>query len=65
MNKYLIYIIGAIIGGVIGFTYWNFVGCDGASCAIWASPTNSVAYGSLLGAVGINVFRSFKSKDSE
>jgi len=44
MSKYWIYIIGAIVGGILGWTYWSFIGCD-ENCTIWSSPRNSTMYG--------------------
>ena len=56
MTKYWIYIVGALVGGVLGWMYWNYVGCD-ESCAIWSNPRNSTAYGVLLGAVAFGSFK--------
>ncbi|NWG29702.1 MAG: hypothetical protein HXY48_14390 [Ignavibacteriaceae bacterium] len=39
-----------ILGGLGGFLYYNFIGCNG-SCAITGSPINSTLYGSLIGLI--------------
>jgi hypothetical protein len=39
-------------GAVLGYGYYYFVGCNsGGSCAITASPVNSVAYGLFAGGL--------------
>lgn len=52
-------IVGAIIGAMAGFIYWEFVGCNSGSCAITSSPTYSTLYGSFLGVL---LFISFKKE---
>ena len=42
---------GMVIGGVLGFIYWKFVGCESGACAITSSPYNSTGYGMLMGAL--------------
>ena len=43
--------IGVIIGGLIGFSYYYFIGCKSGACAITSNPINSTMYGVLLGAI--------------
>jgi hypothetical protein len=43
------YIIGAIIGGALGFALYKIVGCKTGSCPITSSPYISIGYGALLG----------------
>lgn len=38
-----------VIGGVAGYLYYHFVGCNSGQCAITSNPYNSVIFGSLLG----------------
>ena len=64
MTKYWIYIIGAAVGGILGWLYWNFIGCDD-SCHIWSSPTNSTLYGIALGAFGIGALKNIVSGRDE
>jgi ABC-type uncharacterized transport system permease subunit len=42
---------GLIIGGMVGFIYYWFVGCRTGNCIISGNPVNSVLYGSLLGLI--------------
>ncbi len=53
MNKGLIYIIGGlIIGGLAGFSYWFFIGCDTGTCAITSQWSTSTLYGLGMGGLG-------------
>jgi hypothetical protein len=40
--------LGAVLGGLLGYAYYYFIGCNG-SCAIASSPYISTAYGGLVG----------------
>ncbi|HEY9488115.1 MAG TPA: DUF6132 family protein [Chryseosolibacter sp.] len=54
--KYIKWIIALALGGVAGFVYWYFVGCNAGSCAITSSPMNSSIYGALMGVLLVNSF---------
>lgn len=41
--------IAILIGGVSGFLFYHFIGCNSGSCAITGNPYSSVITGSLLG----------------
>ena len=51
------YIIGAVVGAVAGYLYWQQVGCSGGTCAITSKPLNSTLYGALMGALIPGVFK--------
>lgn len=54
--KYFKWIVGILVGGALGFSYWYFIGCNTGTCAITSSPTNSTIYGSLMGVLLANSF---------
>jgi outer membrane lipoprotein SlyB len=56
-------VIGAILGAIAGFLYWNFVGCSSGSCAITSSPINSTIYGAIMGALVVGIFKTDKTKN--
>lgn len=49
--KYKKLIIGILIGGVLGYTYYYFVGCTNGNCGITSSPIKIIIYGMLMGAI--------------
>jgi hypothetical protein len=44
-------LLGLVIGGVLGFGYYYFVGCNSGSCAITSNPLRMTGYGMLFGAL--------------
>ena len=44
-------IFGVLIGAILGYAYYYFVGCSSGTCAITSNPVNSVLYGSFTGLV--------------
>ena len=47
-------LIAMIIGGIGGFVYYYFVGCNSGACAITSNPYSSILMGGLLGFFGVN-----------
>jgi len=43
--------IGLIIGGILGFAYYYFIGCNTGGCAITSNPYRITGYGMLFGAL--------------
>jgi len=56
LNKNKLYAIGAILGALVGYAYWYYVGCASGSCAITSKPLNSTLYGSLMGTLFLGMF---------
>ncbi len=52
-----LYFIGALIGALAGFLYWNYVGCLTGTCFITSNPINSTLYFALFGAVLFGAFK--------
>jgi hypothetical protein len=44
-------ILPVIIGGLLGYSYYYFIGCNSGGCAITSSPYISTAYGALFGFI--------------
>lgn len=49
-------VLGSLIGGLLGFGYYYFVGCRTGTCAVWANPYASTIYGSVLGFLITNIY---------
>lgn len=43
------YLIGAIIGALLGFAYYKFIGCSTGTCPITSKPLNASIYGAVMG----------------
>lgn len=41
--------IGAVIGGFLGYLYYKKVGCPTGACPITSNPYSSIIYGALIG----------------
>ncbi|AZI67104.1 hypothetical protein EIB71_05240 [Kaistella daneshvariae] len=61
--KYKLSIVGVIVGGLLGFAYYHFIGCNTGTCAITSKPFNSTAYGMLMGYLMFSTFEKSKKKD--
>lgn len=56
-NNNIFYIIGAIVGAVAGYLYWQQIGCSSGTCAITSKPLNSTLYGAVMGALLFGMFK--------
>ncbi len=54
--------LGAIAGGVLGFLYWKFIGCNTGSCPLTSNPVQSVL---LFGFLGGFLAKDKKEKSAE
>jgi len=61
--KYKLSIVGVIVGGLLGFAYYHFIGCNTGTCAITSKPFNSTAYGMLMGYLMFSTFEKSKKKE--
>lgn len=44
-------IIGGVVGGVLGFAYYKFIGCATGTCPLTSNPWISTLYGMFLGGL--------------
>lgn len=49
--------VGGILGGIAGYLYWLYVGCESGSCPITSSPVTSILYGAFMGGLIGDLFR--------
>ena len=63
LQRNKLYIIGAIIGAVAGYLYWQQIGCVSGTCAITSKPLNSTLYGALLGLLAFGIFKKEKKQE--
>jgi len=65
MRKWVVWSVGIVIGALLGFVYWYYVGCLSGSCAITSSPVNSTIYGGLLGILTASHFTSTRNESDK
>lgn len=61
LYKHRLTIIGIVIGAVVGYFYFHFVGCNSGTCAITSKPINSTLYGALMGGLLFSIFKKEKN----
>lgn len=49
--------IGAFLGAIAGYFYWQQVGCSSGTCMITSKPVNSTVYGAMMGALLLSMFK--------
>ena len=42
-------VIGIVVGALLGFAYYRFIGCASGSCPITSNPWASMIYGAVMG----------------
>lgn len=60
INKYRFGIVGVMVGGILGYAYYHFIGCNTGSCAITSKPVNSSLYGMFMGYLLFSMLESPK-----
>lgn len=56
LKKSIPEIIGTILGGAVGFTYYYKVGCSSGTCPITSNPWLSILWGALMGYLLVGIF---------
>jgi uncharacterized protein YcfJ len=64
-NNNLLYIIGALLGAIAGYLYWQQIGCSSGTCVITSKPLNSTLYGAVMGALLLGMFKKQTKKQEE
>jgi len=44
-------VIGVLIGGVLGFANYKFIGCSTSTCPLSSNPWIATCYGMVLGGL--------------
>lgn len=58
-------LIGIVLGGIGGYAYYFFIGCNGDTCSITSDPVNSTLWGVLMGGVLFIKDKQAKRKNSD
>lgn len=51
LKKILKFGLPVLIGSVLGYAYYYFIGCNTGSCPITSNPYTTTIYGALIGAI--------------
>jgi len=65
IKRYWVIALFVVIGGIGGFLYWRFVGCNSGTCPITSNWYTSSGYGIVMGWLLGDSFRSKKSKEQK
>ncbi|WDT68492.1 DUF6132 family protein [Cloacibacterium sp. TD35] len=60
IKKYKLGLIGIVLGGILGYAYYHFIGCNTGTCAITSKPFNSSVYGMVMGYLILSTFEKTK-----
>mgnify|MGYP006153788957 FL=1 len=60
IKKYKLGLIGIVLGGILGYTYYHFIGCSTGTCAITSKPIKSSVYGMVMGYLILSTFEKTK-----
>lgn len=63
-NEYNLYLLGAVLGAIAGYLYWQQIGCSSGTCMITSKPLNSTLYGALMGALVLGMFKKENKKQA-
>ena len=53
---------GMIVGAVVGYMYYQLIGCNAGSCHITSQPLNSKLYGAMMGWLLVGSFGKDRDK---
>ncbi len=56
-NNNILYLLGALVGAIAGYFYWQQIGCVSGTCAITSKPLNSTIYGAVMGSLLLGLFK--------
>lgn len=59
-----LYIIGAVLGAIAGYFYWQQIGCVSGTCMIISKPFNSTIYGAMMGSLLFGLFKKVRNQEN-
>lgn len=60
------FVVGIVLGGIGGYLYYYYVGCNSGTCPITSNPYASIAYGLFFGgAIAYNKKKKVLDSDNE
>jgi hypothetical protein len=65
VRTHILSIVGIIVGSLIGYLYYYYIGCESGSCSITSSPINSSIYGAAMGGLVLSLFKKEATEKTE
>ncbi len=65
LTKHKLVLVGVLVGGILGYAYYHFIGCNSGSCAITSKPVNSSVYGMVMGYLLFSMFTPENKKNKQ
>lgn len=62
LNDYKFNLVGALLGAIAGYLYWQQIGCLSGTCMIISKPLNSTLYGAFMGTLLLGMFKKENKK---
>lgn len=62
LKQNYLYLIGGVIGAIIGYIYWSYKVCNSEACALNSTPFPMTINFALLGAIALNFLKPLLSK---
>ncbi|WP_352421391.1 DUF6132 family protein [Proteiniphilum sp.] len=59
-KKHWLRIAGILVGTLVGYIYYHYVGCLSGTCPITSNPYRMMIYGALVGYLLFDLFSSNK-----
>ena len=59
-KKHWLRMTGILIGALVGYIYYHYVGCLSGTCPITSNPYRMMIYGALVGYLLFDLFSSDK-----
>jgi Family of unknown function (DUF6132) len=64
LHTYKWQLLGAVLGALGGFLYWQYVGCATGACPLQSKWQTMVPYGTLMGYLTVDLLTPFLKKDA-
>ncbi|MDY9918831.1 Hypothetical protein PSM36_2797 [Proteiniphilum saccharofermentans] len=65
-KKHWLRMAGILVGALVGYIYYHYVGCLSGTCPITSNPYRMMIYGALVGYLLFDLFSSDKkTKDAK
>ncbi|NLX65631.1 MAG: hypothetical protein GXZ19_02485 [Bacteroidales bacterium] len=57
-KKHWLKMVGILVGALVGYIYYHYVGCLSGTCPITSNPYRMMIYGALVGYLLFDLFSS-------